>query len=188
MLPGRVCLHQDQCQHPSQDSHKQARGWQNMEFTYTVTIKIKAPFLNPPLPTPPNLVCSSHPPMFFLEGTISYWQPSLLNILYQWQWQWQLNSAVSTAPSPTFHAHQAHWLARNHANHPCAWCRPCHCLQGIMPSISKHHTCQDSVQGWAAVHTAHWDSHLCQPQGCWPIRRSPWSSPHLCNVFRGSSS
>jgi len=62
------------------------RGWWNVEFTYTVTKKIKAPVLNPPLPSPPNLVCSSHPPMFFLEGTIGYWQPSPLNILYHWQW------------------------------------------------------------------------------------------------------
>jgi len=120
-----------------------ARGWQYVEFTYTVTIKIKAPFLNPPLPTPPNLVCSSHPPMFFLEGTISYWKPSLPNVLYQWQWQWWLNSTASTAPSPTLHAHWACRLAQRHANHPCAWCRPHHRLQGIAPSISKHHTCQD---------------------------------------------
>jgi len=32
------------------------RGWQSMEFTYTVAKKIKAQIINP------------HPPMFFLEG------------------------------------------------------------------------------------------------------------------------
>ena len=55
------------------------RGWQNVEFTYTVTKKIKAPVLNPPKSG-----------MFFppsLEGTISYWKPSPLNVLYHWQWQ-----------------------------------------------------------------------------------------------------
>ena len=43
--------------------------------------------LRPQSSTPPNLVCSSHPPMFFLEGTIGYWQLSPLNVLYHWQWQ-----------------------------------------------------------------------------------------------------
>jgi len=44
-----------------------ARGWRNMEFTYTVTIKIKAPFLNPPYPPksgmffPPSYVFLKEP-------------------------------------------------------------------------------------------------------------------------------
>jgi len=57
----------------------QSRGWWNVEFTYTVAKKIKAPVLNPPKSG-----------MFFppsLEGTIGYWKPSPLNVLYHWQWQ-----------------------------------------------------------------------------------------------------
>ena len=78
--------------------------------------------LRPQSSTPPNPVCSSHPPMFFLEGNISYWQLSPLNVLYHWQWwsttmvgslhQWHLlplsvvlpgspcSSSLLTGPTP----------------------------------------------------------------------------------------
>ena len=59
--------------------------------------------LRPQSSTPPNLVCSSHPPMFFLEGTIGYWQLSPPNILYHWQWQQQSTMMGSSL-------HQKHLL------------------------------------------------------------------------------
>ena len=96
--------------------------------------------LRPQSSTPPNPVCSSHPPMFFLEGTISYWQPSPLNILYHWQWWQQSTMMVGSLCQRHFlwfslvlHAQWACWLARCHANHPCTWCWPHHHLQGIAP-------------------------------------------------------
>jgi len=102
--------------------------------------------LRPQSSTPPNLVCSSHPPMFFLEGTISYWQLSPLNVLYPWQW-WSTMMVGSL--------HQRHLLPCSMVlpGSPCSLssltgpvpCQPPMCLTSTPSSPSGHHTQEMSL-------------------------------------------